>query len=400
MNTIPIDDLCFFDTETRAEHVGVDDDVTSAGSYRYAKSAFVTVSTFAIGQATPFEVSLDRGFDADWLRWHEMPDALKRFHDRVEAGKAYYAAWNTGFDWQAWNQGTADFPLLAPGQYIDVMAQAVASCLPAKLEGAGQMLLGRGKQEDGKYLISKFSPADGWTPQDHPHEWLRFKSYGLEDTVLLRDIFRHTRPLFMAEWETYWASEEINARGQLIDLDFVRRANAVAKLNEARLNREIAALTEGAISTVNQTVKIAEYLYEYGDNNLRRILTKVYSDEFMVDANGDVTEDYAAAKIGISRDRLETAIVYLTNKENPSNFDRVALDLMIARQFGGSTSPKKFQKMLDQHDDGRLKGQYVFNGANQTGRFSARGVQVHNLTRSSLGPLEAAAINLINELEI
>ena len=54
------------------------------------------------------------------------------------------------------------------------------------------------------------------------------------------------------------------------------------------------------------------------------------------------------------------------------------------RLYGGSKTPAKFNKMLAQHVDGTLFGQYTFNGAGQTGRASSRGVQVHNLARDVL----------------
>ena len=62
----------------------------------------------------------------------------------------------------------------------------------------------------------------------------------------------------------------------------------------------------------------------------------------------------------------------------------MALDvsaLLQIRLYGGAKTPAKFAKMLNQHVDGVLYGQYVFNGAGQTGRASSRGVQVHNLAR-------------------
>jgi DNA polymerase len=53
------------------------------------------------------------------------------------------------------------------------------------------------------------------------------------------------------------------------------------------------------------------------------------------------------------------------------------------RLYGGSKTPAKFAKMAQQQVDGVIRGQYVFNGAGQTGRFSARGIQVHNLMRDA-----------------
>ena len=54
------------------------------------------------------------------------------------------------------------------------------------------------------------------------------------------------------------------------------------------------------------------------------------------------------------------------------------------RQYGGSKTPAKFARMLDQQVDGVLYGQYVFNGAAQTGRASSKGVQIHNLARDTI----------------
>ena len=82
------------------------------------------------------------------------------------------------------------------------------------------------------------------------------------------------------------------------------------------------------------------------------------------------------------------------------------LQLPETRLFGASATPKKFAKTLPMlTDEDRLCGQYVFNGAQQTGRFS-RGVQVHNLTRAFVGmedrapEREAEAIEFINDLPL
>ena len=60
------------------------------------------------------------------------------------------------------------------------------------------------------------------------------------------------------------------------------------------------------------------------------------------------------------------------------------LRVLQIRLYGGSKTPAKFGKMLQQQVDGVLYGQYVFNGAAQTGRASSKGVQIHNLARDTL----------------
>lgn len=397
-----IEDICFFDTETRAEDgaVGTDGDVTTAGTYRYHKNAFVIISTFAIGNQPVFDLSLDGGFDGDWLTWSRVPDTLKRFHDRVMAGAAWYAAWNAGFDREAWNNGTADWPLLEPEHVVDIMAQAVASNLPPSLEGASRAIGREGKQNDGKALIRLFCAAGGGTPQTNPEEWERFKSYGRQDTDELREVFRHTRPLPMEEWREYWASERINARGMAIDVDFCRKAALVAEADRLRTNRLIAELTEGAIRTVHQHKALADWVWDRLEYSEARDILVSKIEEELGDDEADAIE---VVDLSLERARVERLIAFFQQRRETvglTNVEETVVRVLELREFGASTTPQKFGKMLEQHDDGYLRGSYVFNGAQQTGRFSSKGVQVHNLTRSTLGDAEVDAIEMINELEV
>lgn len=399
-----IENIAFFDTETRAED-GVspnDGSVVTAGTYRYAKKSFVIVSTFGIGEQPVFDVSLNDGFDGDWLSWDRMPDQLKRFHDRVEAGKAWYAAWNMGFDRAAWNNGTYDFPLIRPEHTIDVMAQAVASNMPAALEGASRFIGRGGKQQDGKFLINMFCRPGGETPQQQPDNWTRFKSYGRIDTHELREVFRATRPLPFEEWEEYWASEHINDRGMMIDVPYCERAAAVSTLDMKRTNELLWKYTNGQIKTVNQHQKLADWVWDsLAYSEARELLISEYDEESEDD------NDYVTVKLSLERSRVTKLITFFEamreREHGLSERDELLLKVLQLREFGASAAPKKFGKMLNQHDDDVLKGGYVWNGAPQTGRFSSKGVQVHNLTRSVLGKKgvdELPAIEMINELEI
>lgn len=397
-----VEDICFFDTETRAERGAAADDadVTTAGTYRYAKNAFVIISTFAIGHEPVFDVSLDGGFDGDWLVWDRMPDALKRHHDRVLAGKAWYAAWNAGFDRAAWNNGTADFPLMEPEHVLDIMAQAVASNLPPSLEGAARFLGLDGKRPEGKILIKTFCGPDGATPQDRPDEWRLFKDYGLQDTALLRHVFGRTRPLPPEEWREYWASERINDRGMAVDVEFCRKASLVAEADRRRTNRMLQQLTDGAINSVHQHAKLADWIWdrlEYSE--ARDILVSKISEE-LGDDEADMIE---VVGLSLERARVERLLAFFEQRKATvglTNIEETVVSILELREFGASTTPQKFGKIMEQHDDGALRGSYVFNGAAQTGRFSSKGVQVHNLTRSTLGDAEVEAIEMINELEV
>lgn len=407
--TNPLADIAnigFFDTETRAEpHVSLSDgNVVSAGTYRYAKSAFVIISTFALGDGPVFDVSLDRGFDGDWLCWSEMPVALREFYKRVEQREAWFAAWNAGFDMAVWNNGTADFPLLEPDMCIDIMAQATASNMPPSLEGASQFIGRSGKHPEGKRLINKFCTRDGALPfGDDLPDWELFKLYGREDAVELREVFRSTRPLPFEEWEDYWVSERINRRGIAIDVPFAERAAQVAKADHSRINAQLVRWTNSQITGVTQVARIAQWVYDRVEDSEARMLLVSEWDEDASTEDDDMA-DLKVGKLSLARDRIEKVLAYYDAKLEKegalSETDELIVSILTARQFGGSSSPAKFQKMLDQHDGTRLRGSYVFNGAQQTGRFSSKGVQIHNLSRSTLEEFEVPAIEMINELEI
>ena len=400
-----IDNICFVDTETRAEpHVSLTEgNVKSAGTYRYAKSSFVIISTWAIANQPVFDISLDRGFDGDWLLWSEMPYDLREFYKRVEQREAWFAAWNAGFDKAVWNNGTPDWPPLEADMIIDVMAQAVASNLPPALEGASRFIGRDGKHPDGKYLINMFCTRDGETPFTKPAEWETFKLYGRMDVDEMREVWKSTRPLEWSEWEDYWVSERINERGIAIDLPMVERAARIADLDRKRINEQLTRWTNGQITAVTQTVRIAEWIYDRIEDAEARFIMSTEFDEDK-SAEDDEAGDLKQVKLSINRDNIEKLIVFFDAKRERegelSGSDQLIVDILTARQFGGSSSPAKFQKMIDQNDDGVLKGQYVFNGASQTGRFSSKSVQIHNLTRSSLEAFEVAAIEFINELEL
>lgn len=401
-----IDNLMFVDTETRTErHIGSapEGNLKHAGTYRYTRNAFVIVSTWALGNEPVWDWSLHGGFNGDFLTWDDAPYKLKEFWKRAEQREAWFAAFNAGFDRNAINEGTYGFPLIETDMMIDVMAQSVASNLPPNLEGSSRAITGRGKQDDGKLLINMFCSATGYTPQEKPVEWQRFVSYGLRDTHEMREVWKATRPLPFEEWKDYWVSEAINARGVGIDVEFARRAGAVADAESVRLNKELSRWTNGQITAVTQTARIADWLYDaipYAE--AREQLVKEWDED--KDVSDDDTADLKVGKLSIAKNQLEGVSAFFATKEKEegglSDRDRLIYDVVQARQFGGSTSPFKFHKMTLQQVDNRLCGQYVFNGAAQTGRFSSKGVQTHNLLRAALKGCEEEAIEFINDLEL
>jgi len=377
--TFPVERIGFVDFESRGR---VD---ISTGAYRYATEADAVVLSYAIGTGPIRRIAVDR-FPAT-LDMVDLPTEFLAFHAKVLSGGGIWAAWNASFDRAIWNYAATGFPLLKPHQIIDVMAQAVASGLPPDLSAAAVASHSVTKLASGRELIRLFClPDSTGTPASHPKEWAAFLDYADRDIDAMRSVFLGTRQLPPAEWREYWAMEAINDRGAAIDLPMVEAASRLAAEDKVRANDELRAITGDPQMTVDMVKRLTAWLFDRLPEEGRAIITK--RDE-EVDEDGVVVKP---AKHALTRRQVERLIAYVKDLNSPKLTS--ALRLLQIRLYGGSKTPAKFAKMLASHVDGVLYGQYVFNGAAQTGRASSRGVQVHNLARDTL-PDERAAIDAV-----
>lgn len=402
------EDFCFFDTETRAIKGLADPrwgDVTKSGVQRYSRSAKVTILIYAIGDG-PVKEWILWDFDKD-LRWIDAPPDLLKFMSRALKGEAWFVAWNSGFDRNVCNHSMVrgGKALAMPVRcVIDAMAQAVAANLPAGLGRAHKAIGGGGKLEEGKHLIQLFAPADGGTPDTHPDEFEQFIDYAVQDVAAMREVFWFTRPLWRWEWEQFWASEVINDTGLPIDQHSVERAAYLSDLYQSEVQDRVSEFTRGVCYSVNQHVALAQWVYDMLEAipEAQSILAKRYAE----DDEGILVPD----KISVERKRIEKLLPLLEriDREKGLTDDEYdALQLLEVKEFGASATPKKFAKMLPMlTSDERLCGQYVYNGAQQTGRFSSRGLQLHNLTRAVVGQeedkteMEVEALEFIANIEL
>ena len=306
----------------------------------------------------------------------------------------YVVAFNTGFDRAIWQQvATPDFgfPRIEIEQTLDCMSQALASNLPGSLEWAGRMLgLGQ-KTVGGKAIMQRFArrqePLPG-APTDIDalvakgmsrvkaiesaiNAWAIYLDYSVQDTDLLRAVWNCTRPLDGAEWTEYWVSERINDRGMLADLDVCAGAVQYREEEAEHVAAECARLTGGAITGPTLTKQINEWVFERLPADLAETMIKARDE-----ASGAVT------RLTGAKDVMTRLLEDIQVSEAPPEDD--VIEMLELLQFGRSSSAVKFEKILNQEVDGRLAGSYVFNGAGQTGRYSSRGVQVHNLPRDHL----------------
>lgn len=376
--TFAMADIGWIDFETR--HVGAS--LRDMGGYRYMCGADALLLPYALGGAdVRCAVLHAEHFGKRPLRMNDMLPEFWRFHERVVAGKAVWAAFNAAFDRAAWNFATEDFPFLEPEHIIDVAVQTAASGLPPALDGAAKWVGSDGKRPDGKALIGLFCATDAGHPLTHKEEWVNFIRYAKDDVAEMRTVFNRTRQLPLAEWREYWAAERINERGAPVDVAFAERAAELAAIDKARAGAELSALTDGEVTTVNQVERITSFLVNRLPPTGREIIEKA-GEERDEDSGELVTE----AAYTLKRDRILKLLAYIKAKQEatPSNTLALCERILQIRLYGGSNTPAKFSKIIAQQVDGRLMGQYVFNGAQQTGRYSSKGVQVHNLMRDAL----------------
>jgi DNA polymerase len=390
------EDLIFVDVETRSF-----EDVTVHGAARHLAKGRVTIFTYAIGDGEVKDWVLPSFEPGLKLNWADAPGDLLDALQEVEEGRKWFVAHNAGFEYNAFTRGMVGLEDFRVEWLICSMVQGMRSHLPADLAGAAKAIGLTQKQASGKALIKLFADEAGTaTPLTHPVEWQQFRDYARDDVAAMRDVFFATMPLSRRMWQEYWASERINHRGVAVDLPFVRGAAALAAKLTVKANADIERLTGGKIKTVGQNKALLDWVRHELRHlpEVDRLLTAEYDME--EDEDG---ERVSVAKYSLGRKLVEALMGYLkaiNEKDGLTGAEWAVLQVLEVRLFGAGSTPKKYQKILNAVDhDGRLKGQFIYGGASATIRYSSKGVQVHNLARSTVGTLddEVDAIELITE---
>lgn len=377
-------DICFIDTETRSF-----EDITKTSTGRYARCCGVIICTYAINDG-PVKVWSVYDFDEN-LDWNERPDDLRDF-----SGK--YVAFNSAFDRQVMRYGIRNCTLDVEDFY-DCAVQAAAANLPRTLDAASKACGHEGKIDEGKALIAMFCDASRTeTPLTHPDEWERFLEYASVDIDAMRAVWQSTMPLPEEQWREFWAAERINDRGLPIDRKFAEQAARVAEVYADRTNDRVSEITNGELYSVRQYQAQPTWCWDRLRYlpQVRDVMVKRYDE----DAEGG---EMIPTKFGLDRNRIIRMIAALEKvdeEEGLTDEEFAVKQLLEEREFGASATPAKYQKAVDMcfHEDGwhYLPSQYVFNGAQQTGRFSSKGVQVHNLGRDTIPTEDAAIEDIVN----
>ena len=253
---------------------------------------------------------------------------------------------------------------LAPESWRCSMVWASTLGLPRSLESVGAVLgLEKQKLTEGKDLIRYFcvpckpTKANGGRtrnrPEHDPEKWERFKAYNLRDVETEMQIQKRLSkfPVPDAIWEEYHLDQEINDRGIGVDMELVRQAISMDARSREWLTASMQELTE--LENPNSVQQMKQWLADHG----------------------------------LETDTLgKTAVAELV-KTAPEPLREV----LSLRQQLAKNSVKKYTAMENAVcADSRAHGMFVFYGANRTGRFSGRLIQLQNLYKNTMPDLAQA----------
>ncbi len=336
-------------------------DLPKTGVYRYAEDPSFEILLFGVAvDDNPVVVY-------DLKMGEEIPrEILAALQDNTVTKWAF----NAQFERVCLSRFLWDKKLLPHGTYLDPrgwrcdMVWAGYMGFPMNLKGAGSALqLDEQKMEEGKSLITYFckpyrpTSKNGYSTRNLPHhdpeKWELFKSYNKRDVEVEISIAQKlsAHPVPESVWQEYWMDQTINDRGILIDIPMVESAIKLDTVSKTHLKDEMKSVT--GLSNPQSIIQMQMWLKENG-----------------VELDSLGKKELAAELEGI-----------------PEPMKSV----LLLRQQLAMSAVKKYQAMdTAACSDGRCRGMFQFYGANRSGRFSGRIIQLQNLFRNSLSDLHEA----------
>ena len=334
-----------------------DQPLAKTGVYRYVESPDFEILLFA------YSVDGDPVQQIDLACGEKIPPAILA---ALEDDKVTKWAFNANFERICLSRflgyPTGDY--LEPDSWKCSMVWAAYMGLPLSLEGAGAVLgLEKQKLAEGKDLIKYFCQPCAPTksngqrtrnlPEHAPDKWLAFKRYNIRDVETEMSIQARLLkyPVPDSVWEEYHLDQEINDRGVGLDMELVRQAIQMDGRSRSELTQAMKELT--SLDNPNSVQQMKQWL---ADN-------------------------------GVETDTLGKKAVAELLKTAPPQLQKV----LTLRQQLAKSSVKKYQAMETAVcADGRARGMFQFYGANRTGRWAGRIIQMQNLPQNHLDDLSEA----------
>lgn len=337
-----------------------DIDLVKCGVYKYVESKEfkILLVGYKLGDNAVKVVDLARG--------EELP---REFVEALYNSSVIKSAFNANFEITCLKKY---FPTMPTEQWECTRILALYNSLPSSLAGVASALgLAEQKDTKGKNLIKYFShpclptKANGGRTRNLPahdlEKWEDYKIYNRQDVIVeaaIRDRLQNTAPSDF-EWQLWRIDQDINARGAMVDVDFVDKAIAIDLAHREKVMTQAKEITK--LSNPNSVSQLKSWL---------------------------------TAKTGETFNSLDKKTVADLLKRDYADDVKKVLSL---RQKLGKTSVKKYMTMKDcATENGRIHGMFQFYGASRTGRWAGRLVQLHNLPRNKFSKAELVqARNLV-----
>lgn len=325
-----------------------------SGVYKYAESDDFEILLFA------YSVNDGNAKVIDLKNGEEIPEKIKKA--LVDESVVKWA-FNAQFERICLSRYLkfSNGEYLNPSSWRCTMVWSAILGLPLSLEGVGSVLgLEKQKLTQGKELIKYFcmpctpTKANGQRtrnlPSHAPNKWTDFKNYNIRDVEVEMEIANKLQrfPVTDEIWSEYHLDQQINDRGIMIEETFVNHAISLHNKTRERLMNQISEIT--GLENPNSVIQLRKWL---ADN-------------------------------GIETESLDKKSVKLLLKDANEESSKV---LKIRQQLSKS-SVKKYEAMKEVAcRDKRCRGMFQFLGANRTGRFAGRLVQLQNLPQNHIGDL-------------
>ncbi|EPX12276.1 XRE family transcriptional regulator [Streptococcus agalactiae LDS 610] len=353
--TMPIKELSI-DLETYCEV-----DLRKSGVYRYAEDDSFEILLLAVSvDNEPVTVyDLTKEELPDEILQALVDDTIIKWAFNASFERICLSNWLKKHHPELLSEG-----FLSPNSWRCSMVWSAYLGLPLSLEGVGTVLkLKEQKLKEGGDLIRYFclpckpTKVNGGRtrnfPNHAPNKWSNFINYNKRDVevelAIKEKLRNHPVPDFV--WDEYHQDQIINDRGIGIDVDFVKAAIAIDEESKAKIQKELKELT--GLENPNSVLQMVGWLREHG----------------------------------VTTDSLDKKAV----KELLKTVDEKTAKVLKLRQQAAKSSVSKYQAMMNcVCKDGRARGMFQFYGANRTGRWAGRLVQLQNLPQNHLPDLEEA----------
>ena len=354
-------------------------DIKTSGSYKYIESPDfeILIVGYAFDNEDVNVIDLAQG--------EELPDD---FVDALFDESIKKHAHNAVFERTAFKRIGYDIPV--ENWYCTLVKSAYCG-LPLGLDQVSHVLNLQDKKLDtGKALIKYFScpckptRINGYRnrnyPKNAPDKWTLYKIYNKYDVLSEREIYYKLSKYEIPDFERslYILDQTINDRGILVDMELANSAIAVDEIYTNILSEQSKSIT--GLENPNSVAQLKKWYMTYKVDFVKANLTE-NDKEYLKTANGQFWDP--------TNQSMAADAIKMLLKLDAVHADKELETILENRQKLSRSSVKKYYAMINcAMNDNRVRGTFQFYGANRTGRWAGRLLQLQNLSKNHVSNID------------